>query len=93
MAQAVSRRPLTAEALVRSLSIPCGFCIGQSGNGIGFLFENFGFYLSVSLHNFPTFICFVILLFSNGRASEAWVPESSAFSGRGDTLDRNEISH
>jgi hypothetical protein len=31
MAQAVSRRPLTAEARVR----PCGICGGQSGTGTG----------------------------------------------------------
>jgi hypothetical protein len=31
MAQAVSRWPLTAEALVRSQVNPCGICGGQSG--------------------------------------------------------------
>ena len=36
MAQAVSRRPLTAEARVRSRVSPCGFCGGQSGTGTGF---------------------------------------------------------
>jgi hypothetical protein len=36
MAQAVSRRPLTAEAGVRALVNPCGICGGQSGTGIGF---------------------------------------------------------
>jgi hypothetical protein len=36
MAQAVSRRPLTAEARVRSRVSPCGICGGQSGNGTGF---------------------------------------------------------
>jgi hypothetical protein len=36
MAQAVSRRPHTAEARVRSRVSPCGFCVGQSGNGTGF---------------------------------------------------------
>jgi hypothetical protein len=35
MAQAVSRRPLTAEARVR----PCGVCGGQSGTGTGFFPE------------------------------------------------------
>jgi hypothetical protein len=33
MAQAVSRRPLTAEARVRSRASPCGICGGQSGTG------------------------------------------------------------
>jgi hypothetical protein len=36
MAQAVSRRPLTAEARVRSRVSPCGICDGQSGPGTGF---------------------------------------------------------
>jgi hypothetical protein len=36
MAQAVSRRPLTAEARVRSRIIQCGICGGQSGTGTGF---------------------------------------------------------
>jgi hypothetical protein len=36
MAQAVSRRPLTAEARVRARVNPCGICGGQSGTGTGF---------------------------------------------------------
>jgi hypothetical protein len=36
MAQAVSRRPLTAEAQVRSRLSPCGLCGGQSGTETGF---------------------------------------------------------
>jgi hypothetical protein len=36
MAQAVSRRPLTAKARVRSWVGPCGICGGQSGTGTGF---------------------------------------------------------
>jgi hypothetical protein len=36
MAQAVSRRPLTAEARVRSRVSTCGICGGQSGTGTGF---------------------------------------------------------
>jgi hypothetical protein len=36
MAQAVSRRPLTAEARFRSRVGPCGICGGQSGTGTGF---------------------------------------------------------
>jgi len=34
-----------------------------------------------------------MLLFSIGRASETLALESSALSGMGDALDRNEISH
>jgi hypothetical protein len=36
MAQAVSRRPLTAEARVRSRVSLCGVCGGQSGTGTAF---------------------------------------------------------
>jgi hypothetical protein len=36
MAQAVSRRPPTAEARVRSRVSLCGICGGQSGTGTGF---------------------------------------------------------
>jgi hypothetical protein len=36
MAQAVSRRPLTAEDRFRSRVGPCGICGGQSGTGTGF---------------------------------------------------------
>jgi hypothetical protein len=36
MAQAVSRRPLAAEARVYDRVNPCGICGGQSGTGTGF---------------------------------------------------------
>ena len=36
MAQAVSRRPLTVKARVRSRVSPCGICGGQNGSGTGF---------------------------------------------------------
>jgi hypothetical protein len=36
MSQAVIRRPLTAEARVRSRVSPCGICGGQNGTGTGF---------------------------------------------------------
>jgi hypothetical protein len=36
MAQAVSRRPLTAEARVRARVNPYGICGGQNGTGTGF---------------------------------------------------------
>jgi hypothetical protein len=36
MAQAVSCRPLSAEAQAQSKAIPCGICGGQCGTGTGF---------------------------------------------------------
>jgi hypothetical protein len=36
MAQAISRRPLTAEARVRACVNPCEICGGKSGTGTGF---------------------------------------------------------
>ena len=36
MAQAVSRRPLTAETRIRSQASPCGICGAQSGTATGF---------------------------------------------------------
>jgi hypothetical protein len=41
MVQAVSRRPLSAVARVRSRVIPCGICGGQSGTGTDFFPVNF----------------------------------------------------
>jgi hypothetical protein len=50
MAQGVSRRPLTAEARVRSRFSPCGIFGGQSGTRTGFFPEYFRFPLSSSFH-------------------------------------------
>ena len=50
MAQAVSRRPITVEARVRSRVSPSGICGGQSSTGAGFSPEYFGFPLSPMLH-------------------------------------------
>jgi hypothetical protein len=50
MAQAVSRRPLTAEARVRSRVRLCGIYGGQSVTGTGFSPEYFCFPLSISFH-------------------------------------------
>jgi hypothetical protein len=47
MAQAVSRRPLTAEVRVRSLVTQCVIYAKQSSTGTGFPPEYFGFPLSV----------------------------------------------
>jgi hypothetical protein len=47
MAQAVSRRPLTAEGRFQSRVDPLGIYGGQSGTGTGFPHEYFGFPLSI----------------------------------------------
>jgi hypothetical protein len=43
MPQAVSRRPVSAEARVRSRVIPCGICGGQSSTETGFPPSTSGF--------------------------------------------------
>jgi hypothetical protein len=55
MAQAVSCRPLTAEARVRARVNPCGICGGQSGSGEGFL-RVLRFPLQISFHHCSVFI-------------------------------------
>jgi hypothetical protein len=54
MAQAVSRRPLTAEARVRTRLSPCGICSGQSDTGSDFSPSSSvsfcQYHFSVSLH-------------------------------------------
>jgi hypothetical protein len=54
MAQAVSRRPLTAEARVRAWVSPCGICSGQSGTGTRLSPSSLGspcqYYFTVALH-------------------------------------------
>jgi hypothetical protein len=50
MAQVVRRRPLTVEAPFRVPGQSIGICDGQSDTDKGFLFELFGFTLSVLFH-------------------------------------------
>jgi hypothetical protein len=53
MAQAASRQPLTAEALVRARFSAHGICVGQSGTGISFFPRSSVFllqYSTVTLH-------------------------------------------
>jgi hypothetical protein len=50
VAQAVSRRPVTAEIWVTVRVSPCGICGGQSGTGTGLSSSSSVCPLSVSFH-------------------------------------------
>jgi hypothetical protein len=50
MVQAVSRRPLTAEARVRVRVNPCGICCGKSGTGTDFSPSSSVFRVNISFH-------------------------------------------
>jgi hypothetical protein len=56
MAQAVCRRPLTAETQVRARVSPCGICGGQSGTGTAFSSSSYvflcQFHSTVALHTY-----------------------------------------
>jgi hypothetical protein len=49
IAQAVSRRPLTAEARIRAQVSSCGICDGRSGSDTGFVCEFLVFLVNVIL--------------------------------------------
>jgi hypothetical protein len=54
MAQAVSRRPLTAQARIRARVKPLGICGGQSGTGTGFSPKSSIFPVNIIFHGrFP----------------------------------------
>jgi hypothetical protein len=58
MAQAVSRRPPTAEARVHVRVNPCGICVEQSGTGTGFSSSSSVFLVSIippGLHIYISF--------------------------------------
>jgi hypothetical protein len=93
VAQAVSRRCLTAEARVRSEVGTCEICGVQSGTGTGFFFsEYFRFPLSVSFRRCSILICIYMLLLA-GQTGEAWEPSKKQwpFSKRG-TVVRKLLS-
>jgi hypothetical protein len=70
MAQAVSRRPLTAEARVRARVNPCGICGGQKWHWDRFFSEYFGFPLSVTFHRGS------IVIYHMGEEPEGSSPHS-----------------
>jgi hypothetical protein len=77
MAQAVGRRPFTAQALVRSQTSPHGICGGQSGTGTVFLRVLRFSPVSIVPPMLYTSI-YVVILSSEGRAGEEWEPSKKA---------------
>jgi hypothetical protein len=71
MAQAVSRRPLTAEARVQSQFSLCDICGGQSSTGTGSSPSTLGFPLSASFHQCSILIVIYVLLLQEGQMGEA----------------------
>jgi hypothetical protein len=79
-AQAVSRRPVTAEAQVRSQvqgMLDLWWTKWHCGR---FLTKHFGFHLSVPYHQCSMhiiIICILTLLLSEGQAGETWEPQNA----------------
>jgi hypothetical protein len=73
MADAVSRRPFTGDAPVRSNDIACDIYGGQSGTMTG-LSPSTCFPLSVLFHHCPTLTLIYGLPLPEGQAGEAWGP-------------------
>jgi hypothetical protein len=72
MAQAVSRRPLTAE--VRSRVSPCGICGGQSGIGTGFPPRVL---YSITRKNEKKYILFITGLYNKPRGCGASIASAA----------------
>ena len=79
MAEAVSRRRLTAEAQVRSQASTHEICGGHSGTGTHFSPSTSCFPLSVSFHQRSILIVIYMILSREGRTGEVW--ESSYSNG------------
>jgi len=90
--QAISRRPLTAEAQVRSQVSPCEIYGGQSGNETGFSPSSYVFPVSIFPPN--SILIFIYMLFlPEGQTGEAWEPTKNECSlGNRKALDRNILS-
>jgi hypothetical protein len=82
MAQAVSRRPLSAEARIRARSSLCGIGGGQSGTGAGFLRVLWFFHVSI----IPSWL-FILIIWgmtnrpARGRSSETVSPDRQEQTG------------
>ena len=71
MAQAISRKPLTAEAQVRSQESPCEICGGESGIGTGIFFpECLLLPLAVSSHQCSMLIIIYIFFYQKNKRTK-----------------------
>ena len=82
MAEAVSRRSVTTETLVRFLFSPCEICSAQIGTRTGFLSQVLLF-SPVSFHQYSILVLTYMLL-SPGQTGKAWEPykKSALFRNR-----------
>ena len=79
MVQAVSRRPLTAEAQFRSQTSSCEVFVGHSCTGTSFP-PAFLFLQSVSFHQCAVLIFIYMLLLLEAQTGEVWEPPKKAIS-------------
>jgi hypothetical protein len=88
IAEAVSRRPLTAETRVRSRVSRCDKVkLGQ------FFSEHFGFPLSVSFHQCSILISSYMLSLPAGQTGKCWeLPKKQCAFGNRGPLDRKAVS-
>jgi hypothetical protein len=62
MAQEIGRRFVTSEAWIRFQISPCEMFLWTKFQWVGFLYQCFGFPLSVSFHQRPLFFIYMLLL-------------------------------
>jgi hypothetical protein len=93
VSQAVSRRPLTAEARDRSQASSCEICGGRSGNGRRSSPSIFGFPLSVQFHQYSIRIFLCLMFLPERQIGEAWEPSKKQHSiGNRGALDITVLS-
>jgi hypothetical protein len=95
MAQAVSRRPIIAEAHIRSQANLCGICGGQSDTEIGFSASTSVVPCQYHSTSTPYLCAFTCCSYQKDeRAKPGNLPKSNLFSDiGGGALDRKELSH
>jgi hypothetical protein len=80
MAQAVSRRPVTTEAPVRSQVSPYGICGGRIGTGTGFSSSTLVFPYQYHSTSAPYLCSSPCCLYQDKRAKSGNLPKSNALS-------------